>query len=464
MPHRAQHVPHVESGTYPRRKGCAVMPLVDGEPAFRRICEAVETARTSVWVTVAFLEPDFEMPDGRGHFFDVLDRAAERGLDVRALFWRSPEVDERAHFPGSERQRALLRERGARFAARWDSLPGDTCHHQKSWLVDAGEESEVAFVGGINLDKGSVSPPGHGVPGSHHVHDVYLELRGPAATDVHHNFAQRWNEASEHARSDGHWPEGADAGPLVFPDMLSPEAGDVPVQITRTVQGGLYGDGTPSPDGKPFSIREGEFSIYDQYIAAIDAARRTIYLEDQAIGSPKVVGHLRAALERGVHVIFLVPGQCHPVYHEARKVEATRPFFDLVASLDHFPGFSLVAIATNRGEGEYGEVYVHAKIMLVDDAWATIGSTNVADRSFRQDTELNASIWHGDVTQRLRQQLFAEHLGFDTSGSDDLGAFRSFHDHARANAWRRLAGEPLQGLAYRLDAGLYGLAPPIRFG
>jgi phosphatidylserine/phosphatidylglycerophosphate/cardiolipin synthase-like enzyme len=131
-----------------------------------------------VWLTVAFLEPDFEMPDGRGHLFDVLDRAAERGIDVRAIFWRSPETPEHAHFPGSEAQRALLRERGARFAARWDALPGDMCHHQKSWLVDAGSKHEIAFVGGINLDKGSVSPPGHGRPERRHrVHDVYLELR-----------------------------------------------------------------------------------------------------------------------------------------------------------------------------------------------------------------------------------------------------------------------------------------------
>jgi len=160
MPQRARHVPVVESGSYPPRDGCAVKPLVDGEPAFRRICEAVESARHSVWVTVAFLEQDVQMPDGRGSFFDVLERARSRGLDVRALFWRSPEVEPAHHFPGSEAQRAFLRDRGARFAARWDALPGDICHHQKSWLVDAGREGEVAFVGGINLQRSSVAPVG----------------------------------------------------------------------------------------------------------------------------------------------------------------------------------------------------------------------------------------------------------------------------------------------------------------
>ncbi len=148
MPHRAQHIPAVESGSYPLRQGCTVAPLVDGEPAFRRICEAVETAERSVWVTVAFLHRNVQMPGGRGGFFDVLDRAAERGLDVRVIFWRSEEVADTEHFPGSEEQRRFLAERGARFAARWDAFPGDRCHHQKSWLVDAGAAGRVNHAGG----------------------------------------------------------------------------------------------------------------------------------------------------------------------------------------------------------------------------------------------------------------------------------------------------------------------------
>jgi len=274
---------------------------------------------------------------------------------------------------------------------------------------------------------------------------------------VHHNFVQRWNEASERERPDGHWPEGRDAGALAFPTRLSPPAGDVPVQITRTVSEGRYGDGTPTPDGKPFVIREGEFSIFEQYLAAIDAAKRSIYLEDQAIGSPRIVGHLKAALERGVEVVFLVPGECHPEYHRARRIPALKPFFDLVASLDRYPGFSLVAIAATAGPGDYREIYVHAKVALVDDAWATIGSTNTADRSFQRDTELNASIWHGDVVGRLRRDLFQEHLGLDTKVLDDVGALRRFHEQARDNAWRRAGWRAPRGP--RLPARCGALRP-----
>ena len=460
MPHRARHVPPVESGSYPVREGCAVRPLIDGEPAFRRICEAVESARERVWGTVAFLEPGVQMPDGRGSLFDVLDAAAARGVDVRVIFWRSPEVSSLAHFPGTAEQRSWLETRGSRFGARWDALSGDECHHQKSWLVDAGSADEVAFVGGINLDHGSVSPRGHAPRAEGSVHDVYLELRGPAVTDVQHNFVQRWNEASEWEDPGGHWPPGQDRGSLPFPLELSEAVGDVPVQITRTVQAGRYRDSTSTPQGKAFGIHQGEFSIYDQYIAAIDAARSSIYIEDQAIGSPKIVGHLKQALERGVQVIFLLPGDCHPAYAEARRMPALTPFFDLVGSLDSHPAFTMAAIASAAEDGDPHEIYVHAKIMLVDDAWATIGSTNTADRSFQSDTELNASIWHGDVVRGLRSDLFEEHLGIHTADLDDTRAFRHFHERARDNAWLKLGGLPLEGLAYRLNAGVYGLGRP----
>jgi cardiolipin synthase len=461
MADSAHHVPPAFEASYPVREGCLVRPLVDGVPAFRRICEAIESASSRVWGTVAFLEHEVQMPDGRGSIFDVLDAAAARGVDVRVIFWRSAAVSKSNHFPGTRDQREWLEERKSLFGARWDALPDDHCHHQKSWLIDAGDAAEVAFVGGINLDHASVTDRAHAPKEHGNVHDVYLELHGPAATDVHHNFVQRWNEASEAAREDGSWPPSGDAGYLEFPSELSQAAGDVPVQISRTVQAGRYRDDTPTSGGKAFAIHGGEFSIYEQYIGAIDAARTSIYVEDQAIGSPNIVGHLKQALDRGVHVIFLLPGRCHPAYAEARSQPALSPFFELVAGLDAYPSFSMAAIDSVEADGSPHEIYVHAKIMLVDDAWLTIGSTNTADRSFRTDTELNASIWHPRTARDLRCDLFAEHTGIDRTGLSDVEAFCRFHERARDNAWKKLARAPMQGFAYRLSAAVYGLGEPM---
>src|SRR6185369_11370434 len=83
----ASHIPFARTGAYPLRAGNRVRPLVDGEPAFRRICAAIDAARARVWATVAFVEPDMRLPDEYGTLFDVLERAERRGLDVRVLFW-----------------------------------------------------------------------------------------------------------------------------------------------------------------------------------------------------------------------------------------------------------------------------------------------------------------------------------------------------------------------------------------
>lgn len=81
---RRGYIPAV-AGAYPVRAGNLVRPLVDGEPAFRRIAEAIEAARHSIWLTVTFYAHDFQFADGRS-LFDMLDDAVARGLDVRVLF------------------------------------------------------------------------------------------------------------------------------------------------------------------------------------------------------------------------------------------------------------------------------------------------------------------------------------------------------------------------------------------
>jgi phosphatidylserine/phosphatidylglycerophosphate/cardiolipin synthase-like enzyme len=457
--HAAAHIPPVESGSYPLRDGNQVRPLVDGEPAFRAICRAVQAARHSVWVTVAFLKEGFEMPGGAGSLFDVLDAAAGRGLDVRVIFWRSLHEERESpgvHFFGTEAQRRSLSDRDSRFRARWDVLPGELCHHQKSWLIDAGEESEIAFIGGINLEPASVAEPGHAPREVGNIHDVYVEVCGPAATDVHHNFVQRWNEASERQRDDGAWPRVDACDDLRFPETLSPARGDVPVQITRTVRRATYSAGHATPGGRSFPIEHGEFSIRDQYVAAIDGARRSIYIEDQAIASPRIIERLDAALARGVEVVFLVPVNAHPAFVAARKNPELADLFEPLHALGRFEHFCLAGIASHAGPGEYHDVYVHAKIALVDDAWATIGSTNVADRSFQGDTELNASFWHEPTVRALRVELLREHLGVDTTRLDDVTALRLYRDAARKNAAVRARSGPLDGLAFEIDPMRYG--------
>jgi cardiolipin synthase len=449
------HIPFLRSGSYPARQGNLVRPLLDSGPAFRRIGEAIEAARHSVWLTVAFVAPDFQMPDGRGALFDVLDRAVKRGLDVRIIFWR-PNSESSGYgptFPGSPADRAMLGARGSRFRARWDRAPGACCQHQKSWLIDAGRATETAFVGGVNPTLETFEP-GHTGQGQRH--DVYVEVTGPSATDVHHNFVQRWNEASERAAQDGVWGHDGDDS-LTFPERLSDPRGQSLVQIQRNVPEGRYRDGNPSPGGRSYEIEAGERSIFEQYLQAIGAARRSIYIENQATPVPAVAVALEEALQRGADVVMLVPADPEGYVRAARRNPERQSLFDAVAALGRHESFALVGIAGRDAQNGRSNIYVHSKIMLIDDAWATIGSCNLHANSLFGHTEMNASFWDPKVVRALRCELLAEHIGQDTAHLDDRAALALYRLVAEENRRKREVGDcNWQGLAFRLSAETYG--------
>jgi phosphatidylserine/phosphatidylglycerophosphate/cardiolipin synthase-like enzyme len=59
----------------------------------------------------------------------------------------------------------------------------------------------------------------------------------------------------------------------------------------------------------------------------------------------------------------------------------------------------------------YRPIYVHAKVGVVDDRWATIGSANLNSRGVSHDAELNVAALDSEFARGLRQMLWAEHAG-----------------------------------------------------
>jgi cardiolipin synthase len=343
-------IPAASSGSYPRRGGNRVRPLIGGAEAFARIAEAVDAARQRVWLTVAFYADDFRFPDERG-LFDLLEAAAARGVDVRAVFWK-PNAESANYgrtFAGPLADGSCVR-------ARWDRAIGPYCQHQKSWVVD-----DIGFVGGINLTAKALER-----------HDAYVEVTGPSATDVHHNFVERWNGASEPRDKSKDLPP---------PTAISAACGTSTVQIQRMLGA--------------------DKSIFEQYERAIDGAQRTIHIENQAIPIPPIAARLERALARGVEVLLLVPAVPEEGVYAARKDPARRALFDGLEALGRYPKFRLAGLP----------VYVHAKLMIVDDAWATIGSCNLHAHSLGGSAEMNASIWDADVARDLRARLLRRHAG-----------------------------------------------------
>ena len=192
-------------------------------------------------------------------------------------------------------------------------------------------------------------------------------------------------------------------------------------------------------------------------LRAIGAARRSIYIENQAIPIPEVAAALQGALARGVDVVVLVPADPEDHVRAARQNPQRKPLFDGLEALGRYQNFTLAGIAGPDAQGRRSSIYVHSKIMLVDDAWATIGSCNLHAHSLTGHSEMNAAIWDPEVVRALRCELFSEHLGRDTADIDDRAALRLFREIASENRRRRDANDfKWQGLAFSLDPAAYG--------
>tara|TARA_E500000331_G_scaffold169340_2_gene163754 strand:+ start:6239 stop:7582 length:1344 start_codon:yes stop_codon:yes gene_type:complete len=439
-------IPSPESAFFPVRDNNAISPLIDGGVAFDRIASAIEAATSSVWVCIAFLEPEATFPNERGTFFDILDNAADRGIDVRALIWHpeGPSAEAKDTLCADAATAEMLSDRGTRWKLRWDAV-GKNCQHQKVWIIDAGKPGEIAFVGGINITQGSMTDSSHEEPtfGERNerysnIHDVHCEIQGPVTSDVHTNFVMRWNHASEQNKPFGSWPEG---GTDDLPEVarIPGSRGSIRAQITRSILPDLYSD-----------LPEGENSVRQQYLEAFEAAQEYVYVENQIFLSRACLDVIHRTLERGVPVLALVPADAMPELAAAKAHPGIAAAYEALARCGEFPNFCLAALASLRTWG-YEEIYVHSKTSIIDDEWATIGSTNLVFSSFQGDTEMNVSFWHKQTARSLRTRLFDEHGDFSSSELDGRQAIEKLIEIAHKNTAKRGERRSLQGFIYAIE-------------
>jgi phosphatidylserine/phosphatidylglycerophosphate/cardiolipin synthase-like enzyme len=267
-------------------------------------------------------------------------------------------------------------------ACEIDSCVGPLhCHHEKTIVID----DRVAFVGGIDLTLDAGDPydsPEHVARGKVGWHDATVRLRGPAVADVAEHFRLRWEAATDES-----------LGPAQEPA----EAGDVEVQVVRTVRDGVFE-----------RLPRGDYSLLEAYTAALRSAEKLIYLENQFLWSPEIVGILADKLRNpprdDFRIVVLLPAEAN----EGKDVSCGQVAALIDADDDNsrFLACTLYARARNLRD----LVYVHAKIGIVDDCWLTIGSANLNTHSLFNDTELNVVTLDPRLARDTRLRLWSEHL------------------------------------------------------
>jgi phosphatidylserine/phosphatidylglycerophosphate/cardiolipin synthase-like enzyme len=265
---------------------------------------------------------------------------------------------------------------------------------------------------------------------------VQLRIQGPAVQVLDSTFRERWTDPTP---IDNNSPlawlrdklRRADlrADPLPAQPPPPPPCGTAHVQVLRTY---------PDAHHAYSFASDGERSIARAYLKAIPRARRLIYLEDQYLWSTQVARLFADALRANpdLHVIAVVPR--HPDvdgrFSLPPNAVGREKALDVCRRAD--PDRVHVFDVENHSGTP---VYVHAKVCVIDDAWAAVGSDNFNRRSWSHDSELSCAVLDqvrderepvdpgggGDgarvFARDLRLELLREHLDRAADGSQDDG-------------------------------------------
>jgi phosphatidylserine/phosphatidylglycerophosphate/cardiolipin synthase-like enzyme/uncharacterized membrane protein YdjX (TVP38/TMEM64 family) len=392
-----------------------------------------------------------------------------KALELRILLWNHPVfyAVNRELFP-----RWIF---GARTPERAEilldsHLPVGASHHEKLVVID----DHVAYCGGVDLtvrrwDIAAHHPaePRRRDPGRRPyvpLHDVQLVVEGDAAATLGERARTRWEHAGGQPLERA-WRPGR-ASSKAWPRCVRADFEDLPVGIMRTVA---------ALEERDHEIREIERAT----VAAIGSAQRLIYIENQYVTAKSaceaLVARMRARPELEViAVTTLEPGG--PL--EAETMGVGRQHF-----MAHFDEPSLAArirfvaplarcytppddeSAKIAADGTL-PIHVHAKVLVVDDTFLRIGSSNLNNRSMGFDTECDIGIEAATAAHRraiasVRNRLIAEHWGSDEATvakafATDLPAVKALSAmprvpvfstarRTRFQPWRRAARAP----AYR---------------
>lgn len=280
--------------------------------------------------------------------------------------------------------------------------PPAASHHQKIVVID----DCFAFCGGIDMtaDRWDTRHHRDEDPGRRHPdgspygpwHDATTALQGDVAALLGKHGRARWKGAG-----------GDDLHPILnehdcWPDALPVQFEDVDVAISRS-----------APE---MSDQQPLIEIERLYVNQIASAKRSIYAESQYFASRRIAEAIAARLgdPDGPDIVIINPEQADGWLEQQAMDSARARLIEALRARDTYGKLRVYLPFTMRGE----PIYVHAKILIVDDQVLRVGSSNMNNRSMRLDTECDMTIDarlpanHGreDRIRAIRDDLIAEHL------------------------------------------------------
>jgi phosphatidylserine/phosphatidylglycerophosphate/cardiolipin synthase-like enzyme len=366
--------------------------ILDTADYFRAAKAAMLKAKRSIYLLGWAFDPLTQLtpdPTGSGPVEDragpfLRELACSRPqLDVRILIWKSalPVAASQHFFP--HRARACFRRTPAHFRLD-ESVPLGACHHQKVLVVD----DQLAFCGGGDISIDRWDTPEHldgdqrrhmPTGGVHDPrHEVMMMVEGEAAGLLGDLCRHRW--ARSRGSNIGPRPEcGTDEG-SPWPEGFAPQFHGVTVGLART---------------EPAWRDQGEVRESEAlHLAAVKAAKHSIYMENQYFTSPAMGEAIAARLqeEDGPEVV-VISTEHSPSWFDRMTMDKTRSaLIRRLQAADRYGRFHAYCPETDAGK----TIIVHAKHTIIDDVLLRVGSTNINNRSTGFDSEADVAIEAAD--------------------------------------------------------------------
>ena len=369
--------PHIVSGN-------SITTLVNGDEFYPAQLEAIQSAQRSINLETYM----YWAGDIGERFAQALASRAEAGLDVNVV------IDAVGSEKIDEEYITLMEEAGVR-VIRYNPVErlvllitiGDVTSrtHRKLLIVDG----EVGFTGGAGIADvwlGDAENPDRW-------RDTFYRIEGPVVAQLQAAFVDNWIASTgETLHTQAYFP------------ALEP-AGELPAQVFLS-----------SPEG-------GSASMELMYLLAINSAERTIDIATPYFVPDELFSNaLLQALARGVQVRLLVPGEHIDIAVLRHASRSTwQPLLEA--------GMELY---------EYQPTMYHAKLIVIDGVWASIGSTNLDPFSFRLNDEANVNVYDESFA-RQQIALFERDLAHARRITELKHEDRSFFDRVQeffASLWR----------------------------
>lgn len=339
--------------------GNAVTPLVNGDEAFPAMLDAIARARTSISLVTYIFDRD---PTGL-RFVEALAAARQRGVEVRVLI---DAVGARYSFPTIVRTLARRGVEVARFNPTffppWRWTYANLRNHRKIMVIDG----TLGFTGGINLRHGHCIDERPRRP----VLDLHFRVEGPVVAHMQRTFAEDWFFAT-HERLEGErW----------FPVLSPLPDRDLADVVARGIT-----------DGPDLDIDKLRWAI----LGALSCARRRVRIATPYfLPEAELLAAITTTRLRGVEVEI--------VLSEANNQLLVKWACDAL-----LPELVKAGCAVWKTLGPFD----HSKVVVVDESWVLIGSTNLDPRSLRLNFEFNVECHSPTLAARMHAILDVKKTG-----------------------------------------------------